>query len=88
VRSSHERFDGTGYPDGLCARDTEVGARIIAICDAYDAMVSSRVYRKLRSHEDALAELGRCAGTQVDPMIVELFRSTVEERDEQLACAT
>jgi len=81
VRSSHERYDGTGYPDGLCAGEIELGARIIAICDAYDAMLSDLVYRKSRSKEQALAELRRCAGTQFDPAIVELFCSTISRRD-------
>jgi putative nucleotidyltransferase with HDIG domain len=81
VRSSHERYDGTGYPDGLCAGEIEVGARIIAVCDAYDAMLSDRVYRKSRSTKQALAELRRCAGTQFDPAIVELFCSTISRRD-------
>jgi len=81
VRSSHERYDGTGYPDGLCAGEIDVGASIIAVCDAYDAMRSDRVYRKARSHEDAIAELRRCAGTQFDPAVVELFCSTIERDD-------
>ena len=81
VRSSHERYDGTGYPDGLRAEDIGVGARIVAICDAYDAMVSDRVYRKAMSREGALAELRRCAGTQFDPELVELFCSTIDQHD-------
>jgi diguanylate cyclase (GGDEF)-like protein len=85
VRSSHERHDGEGYPDGLCAEEIEIGASIIAICDAYDAMINPRVYRSSQSHEEALAELRRCAGTQFEPGIVEVFCSTVEQRDAELA---
>jgi len=80
VRSSHERYDGGGYPDGLSAGEIEVGASIIAVCDCYDAMVSDRVYRRAMSRAQALAELRRCAGTQFDPVIVELFCCTVERR--------
>ena len=78
VRSSHERYDGEGYPDGLRGGEIEVGARIIAICDTYDAIVSDRVYRQPRSHEAALGELRRCGGTQFDPAIVELFCATID----------
>jgi two-component system cell cycle response regulator len=73
VRSSHERWDGTGYPDGLAGEQIPLGARIIAVCDAYDAMVTDRPYRKGTDSESALAELRRCAGTQFDPAVVEAF---------------
>jgi two-component system, cell cycle response regulator len=70
VRASHERWDGTGYPDGLSASAIPLGARIIAACDAFDAMTSDRCYQSARSLPDALAELRRCAGTQFDPDVV------------------
>ncbi len=70
VRASHERWDGAGYPDGLKGEKIPLGARIIAVCDAYDAMISERCYQHARSHEDALAELGHCAGTQFDQAVV------------------
>jgi HD-GYP domain-containing protein (c-di-GMP phosphodiesterase class II) len=73
VRSSHERWDGTGYPDGLRAEQIPLGARIVAVCDAYDAMVSDRPYRDGISPLEALAELRRCAGTQFDPTVVNAF---------------
>ncbi len=73
VRSSHERFDGTGYPDKLAGHDIPLGARIVAVCDAYDAMVSDRPYRTGMSSEQALEELTRCAGTQFDPAVVDAF---------------
>ena len=78
VRSSHENFDGTGYPDRLAGDDIPLGARVIAVCDAYDAMVSDRPYRAAMSHADALAELRRCAGTQFDPAVVRAFVDIVD----------
>jgi diguanylate cyclase (GGDEF)-like protein len=80
VRSSHERFDGSGYPDGLIGGDIPIGARIIAVCDAYDAMVSDRPYRRALSQADAIGELERCAGTQFDPVVVRAFIRTLERR--------
>ena len=75
VRSSHERWDGAGYPDRLAGEDIPLGARIVAVCDAYEAMTSeTRSYRPPRDPGDALAELERCAGTQFDPAVVAAFR--------------
>ncbi len=76
IRSSHERFDGTGYPDRLAAGEIPVGARIIAVCDAYEAIVSDRPYSAARTPQEALAELRRCAGTQFDPVVVAAFEKT------------
>jgi two-component system, cell cycle response regulator len=73
VRQSHERFDGTGYPDGVAGDEIPVGARIINVCDAYDTMVGGRVYREPVPRAAALTELRRCAGTQFDPRVVEAF---------------
>jgi diguanylate cyclase (GGDEF)-like protein/PAS domain S-box-containing protein len=73
VRWSHERFDGDGYPDGLKIEEIPLGSRIIAVCDSYDAMVSDRPYRDPMTTEEARAELRRCAGTQFDPVVVEVF---------------
>jgi two-component system cell cycle response regulator len=78
VRSSHERWDGTGYPDGLVAETIPLGSRIIAVCDAYDAMTSERPYRDTRPMDEALAELRRCAGTQFDPQVVAVFCTVAE----------
>jgi PAS domain S-box-containing protein/diguanylate cyclase (GGDEF)-like protein len=80
VRSSHERMDGKGYPDGLAGDDIPLGARIIAVCDAYDAMTSDRPYRAAMSHEGALSELRKCAGTQFDHLVVEAFGAVLGER--------
>ena len=79
VRSSHERWDGGGYPDGLARLDIPLGARIIAVCDAYDAMIAPRPYRNPMSVADALAELGRCAGSQFDPEVVAAFTTVASQ---------
>jgi len=73
VRATHERWDGAGYPDGVGGEQIPLAARIIAVCDAFDAMVATRPYRIGMSPEDALAELRRCAGTQFDPAVVDAF---------------
>ena len=70
VLHHHERWDGSGYPDGLSGERIPLGARIIFVADAYDAMISERVYRRRVSPEEAIAELDRCAGTQFDPNVV------------------
>jgi diguanylate cyclase (GGDEF)-like protein len=80
VRSSHERWDGTGYPDRLVGEQTTIGARIIAVADSFCAMTEDRRYRARRSAEEALLELRRCAGTQFDPAVVEAFIAAVDAR--------
>jgi diguanylate cyclase (GGDEF)-like protein len=79
VLHHHERWDGAGYPDGLRGDDIPLGARIIFVADAFDAMTSDRIYRPKRSSEAALAELERCAGTQFDPGIVAAFVRGIDE---------
>jgi HD-GYP domain-containing protein (c-di-GMP phosphodiesterase class II) len=81
VRSSHERFDGTGYPDGLAGIEIPLGSRIIAVCDAYDAMVSNRPYRARLEPAEAMAELRRCAGAQFAPEVVEVFGEILLEAE-------
>ncbi len=75
----HERYDGKGYPEGLRGEAIPLVARIIGIADAYDAMTSNRVYRKRLSDEAVYAEISRCAGTQFDPGIAELFLKLLRE---------
>ncbi|HEY2603144.1 MAG TPA: HD-GYP domain-containing protein [Thermoleophilaceae bacterium] len=71
VRWSHERWDGDGYPDGLAGVAIPLGARVICVCDAYDAMVSDRPYRSAMSLDEAVGELRASAGSQFDPVVVE-----------------
>jgi diguanylate cyclase (GGDEF)-like protein len=73
VRSSHERWDGDGYPDGLVSEDIPLGSRIVAVADAFDAMTTTRSYSQARPDEHALAELRACSGSQFDPVVVEAF---------------
>jgi two-component system cell cycle response regulator len=80
VRSSHERVDGGGYPDGLSGSDIPLAARIVFVADAFAAMTSDRPYSSAMTTDDALAELRRCAGSQFDPMVVEALSGIVDER--------
>ncbi len=75
VLHHHERWDGDGYPFGLAGEEIPVEARILAVADAYDAMTSDRPYRAAMSHEAAIRELERCAGSQFDPAFAEIFLS-------------
>jgi HD-GYP domain-containing protein (c-di-GMP phosphodiesterase class II) len=77
VRSCHERWDGTGYPDGVVGDEIPLISRIVYCCDALHAMTSDRPYRDALSVTAALAELERCAGTQFDPEIVEAVVSVL-----------
>ena len=80
VRASHERFDGRGYPDGLAGDEIPLGARIIFVCDAFDAIIGSRPYRDASTVAEALEEIRNCAGTQFDPTVVEAFSAVMQER--------
>ncbi|HEX7290160.1 MAG TPA: HD domain-containing phosphohydrolase, partial [Conexibacter sp.] len=84
VRWSHERFDGKGYPDGLAGEAIPLASRIIAVCDAYDAMVSERPYKQPTAPDAAREELRRCAGRQFDPEVVEVFCAVLEQRERTL----
>jgi two-component system cell cycle response regulator len=80
VRSSHERFDGTGYPDGLAGTEIPLVSRIVFVCDAFDAMTSQRPYADALTIEAALGELHRNAGTQFDPVVVAAFADVLADR--------
>jgi diguanylate cyclase (GGDEF)-like protein len=84
VRSSHERWDGRGYPDGLAGEQIPLAARIVAVCDAYDAMVSNRVYRTALSPAAARQELIDEAGHQFDPRVVEVVLEALRELGEDV----
>ena len=77
VRSSHENWDGTGYPDGLAGEEIPISSRIVRVCDAYVAMISARPYRPALSPEEALNELMRLAGTDFDPAVVRVVVAEV-----------
>ncbi len=80
VRHHHERFDGAGYPDGLVGGAIPLEARVLAVVDAYDAMVSNRPYRRALAVDDALDQIRRGAGTQFDPVCAATFVKTIRER--------
>jgi HD-GYP domain-containing protein (c-di-GMP phosphodiesterase class II) len=79
VRSCHEDWDGTGYPDGLVGKEIPLVARIVRCCDAYSAMTTDRSYRKALPRTEAVAELHRCSGTDFDPDVVEALVVTINE---------
>jgi diguanylate cyclase (GGDEF)-like protein len=87
IRASHERYDGTGYPDRVARDDIPLGARIIAVCDAYGAMTATRAYSDAVSEAEAIDELRRCSGTQFDPQVVEAFCQAMLERTPAAAAA-
>jgi diguanylate cyclase (GGDEF)-like protein len=85
VRSTHENWDGTGYPDGLAGEAIPLAARIVSVCDAYSAITSDRPHRAARTPAEAVAELRRCAGHQFDPEVVELLCTALADEDEPAA---
>jgi two-component system, cell cycle response regulator len=80
VRSTHERYDGAGYPDGLSGEQIPLPSRIVFACDAFQAMISSRPYAPGMSEPDARAELSRCAGSQCDPRVVDALLAELDDR--------
>jgi two-component system cell cycle response regulator len=78
VRSSHENYDGSGYPDGLAGEQIPLAARVVAVCDAYHAMTSDRPYRGARAHWEAIEELRQCSSRQFDPVVVAAFVEVME----------
>jgi diguanylate cyclase (GGDEF)-like protein len=84
VRAHHERIDGGGYPKGISGQQIPLEARILAVADAYEAMIADRPYRAGVSGAAACAELIRCSGTQFDPAVVDAFLAALERGDEEL----
>ena len=84
VAEHHECWDGSGYPHGLRGEEIAIGARILAVVDAFDSMISDRAYRKRQSYAEALSELEKFAGTQFDPIVVEAFQQIPAEDWEYL----
>ncbi len=85
IRYHHEKFDGTGYPDGLAGTEIPLVARILCVADSFDAMTSNRVYRKRLSDEEVIAEINRCSGKQFDPAIAGIFVRMIERGDFKVA---
>lgn len=79
IRHHHERFDGGGYPDGLKGREIEIGARVVAVADGFDAITSDHLHRKGQTFEKALNEIRDCSGTQFDPEVVKAFFKACEK---------
>lgn len=86
VRHHHERFDGKGYPDKLCAEKIPLGSRVLAVADSLSAMIQDRPYRSGRSFGAAVREILNCAGTQFDPMVVSAFHQSQEDIRRIYAC--
>jgi len=86
ISQHHEHYDGTGYPKGLRGEDISIGARIIAVADAFYAMVTDRPYRKALSKEKAIDEILKNAGNQFDPRVVDVFTSVIKEEPSEICC--
>ena len=80
IKHSHERFDGTGYPDGLKGDEIPMGARIVAVVDAFSAMMDKRVYKDANTLDETIGELRRCSGTQFDPQVLTAFMQVLDAR--------
>jgi HD-GYP domain-containing protein (c-di-GMP phosphodiesterase class II) len=83
VRTHHEFYDGSGYPEGLMHEEIPLMGRIIAVADAFDAMTSERPYRAAKTQDEAIVELQRCSGSQFDPIVVEIFVHYLKEKSKK-----
>ncbi len=84
IRHHHERYDGNGYPDGLKGEEIPIGSRILTVVDSYIAITDNRIYRKARSHEEAIQELVLHSGRQFDPKIVDVFITIISEEKKNI----
>jgi putative nucleotidyltransferase with HDIG domain len=84
IRAHHERYDGTGYPRKLKGDQIPLGARIVAVVDSYGAITDNRVYRKARTHEEAIVEIRRCMNSQFDPLVAKAFIKVVEKYQQEI----
>jgi len=82
IRHHHEFLDGSGYPDGLKAEELSLGARVLAVADAFDAMTTDRPYRKARTFQEAIAELRKFANSHYDPKVIDVFAGLLQEKKE------
>ena len=80
MRHHHERYDGKGYPSGLCGQNIPLLSRMLTICDTFDAMTTNRCYREPVTLEQCIKEINRCSGTQFEPIICELFIEFIKDR--------
>jgi len=87
IELHHENLDGTGYPHGLKGEETPLHARIVKVADAYDAMTSDRPYRRGKSHAEAIAILKSVCGSEMDPLVVEVFAQLGDQRKQSMALA-
>lgn len=84
VRASHEAWDGSGYPDGLRGEEIPIEARVVSACDAFNAMTTTRSYRRAMRLEDAIAEVERCSGSHFDPRVVEALLRVVQTSEQSV----
>jgi HD-GYP domain-containing protein (c-di-GMP phosphodiesterase class II) len=82
IRHHHERWDGHGYPDGLKGDEIPLGARIVSVADAYDAMTTARVYHVEATPEQAIQEIRMCSGNRYDPVVVDAFMKVVNRKED------
>lgn len=79
VQQHHEKYNGTGYPDGIKGEDIHFLARVLTLADSFDAMTSKRPYQKIKTFEEAFEEIRKCKGTHFDPQLAEIFIAAIDD---------